>query len=418
MNDWLPHDNPESNDEPAVNLESAPNAPQVRKSGIKVLVISLARRGGMLHFHDCLIEGLAPLCTVASLTAATADHADRLATQSDIRHFFVDTGQGIAGTVGRLIAPSTWRSIQTTINTFNPDIVHISGAQEWNPAIGRYLKQRRIPFVYTVHDVIHHEGVPLYFRITESIFRKLPTGFVVLTEAAKQQLVDQGRPLDKIRVIPHGTYAFFEELSGDATAEKNGAGNGADEASTAPKEILFFGRIEPYKGLPVLVDAVLPLLEANSDWKLVIAGSGDLGELAPALDHPQIEVINRFVSDAEVASLMRRAAIIALPYLSATQSGVIPTAFPFEKPIVATAVGGIPDMIRDDVTGLLVPPNNVGALREALSRLMADEALRERLGKAGAEFARSALDWHAIAVAHVNFYRDLLLETYGGFASA
>ena len=129
------------------------------RSGIKVLCIGLARRGGMLHFHDCLVEGLAPLCRVASLTAAGADHGARVADQQDVRQFTVDSGKGMIGTLGKLIAPATWKAIRDAIGDFRPDLVHFTGAQEWNPAVGALLKKRGIPLLYTVHDVIHHEGI-------------------------------------------------------------------------------------------------------------------------------------------------------------------------------------------------------------------------------------------------------------------
>ena len=374
------------------------------KSGIKVLCISLARRGGMLHFHDSLIEGLSGVCTVGSLTAESADHRARIAAQRGVRHYFVDTGTGSLGTVGRLFAPSTRRAIQSAIEGFCPDLAHVTGAQEWNPALGSALQKRGIPIVYTVHDVIHHTGTPGYFRLTEAIFRRMPAGFVVLTGEAKRELIAAGKPAARIRVIPHGVYDFFRDADADADADAAGEGE--------RKEILFFGRIEPYKGLPILLDAWAELAPRFPDWKLVVAGGGDVSGLRERLNAPRIELINRFVSDAEVGALMRRAAIVALPYLSATQSGVIPTAFPFEKAIAATAVGGIPDLIRDGETGLLVEPNHAAAFRDALERLMTDAELRARLGKAGADFARTELNWGASARAHLAFSEEILADRH------
>ena len=183
--------------------------------------------------------------------------------------------------------------------------------------------------------MIHHAGTPGYFHLTEAIFRRMPAGFVVLTGEAKRELIAAGKPAARIRVIPHGVYDFFRDADADAAGE--------DER----KEILFFGRIEPYKGLPILLDAWAELAPRFPDWKLVIAGGGDVSGLRERLNVPRIELINRFVSDAEVGALMRRAAIVALPYLSATQSGVISTVFLFEKAIAATAVDSIPNLIRD-----------------------------------------------------------------------
>ncbi len=87
---------------------------------------------------------------------------------------------------------------------------------------------------------------------------------------------------------------------------------------------------------------------------------------------------------------------------------MIPTAFAFGKPVIATAVGGIPDMVRDRETGLLIPPNDVNALRDALRQLMSDPALRVRLGEAGQKFAASELSWTSIAEKHASFYRQFI----------
>jgi glycosyltransferase involved in cell wall biosynthesis len=217
----------------------------------------------------------------------------------------------------------------------------------------------------------------------------MPDGLVVLTNEGKQILLQKGFPENKILVVPHGVYDFFTKYS-----------KGIPEK----QEILFFGRIEPYKGIDILLEAARPLLDTNPDWRLQIAGGGDITPYRNQLSHPQINVTNRFLSDEEVAGFMEQAAIVSLPYLSASQSGVIPTAFAFGKPVVATAVGGIPDMVQDRKTGLLIPPNDIHALRATLEELMHDHNLRKTLGTAGKEFAAAELSWDSIAVKHRDFY--------------
>ena len=80
----------------------------------------------------------------------------------------------------------------------------------------------------------------------------------------------------------------------------------------------------------------------------------------------------------------------------------------FGKPVVATRVGGIPDMVRDGETGLLIPPNDPDALREALGRLMSDPVLRTALGTSGKTFAATALSWESIAEKHCAFYQRFI----------
>ena len=269
---------------------------------IRVLMICLTRRGGLLHFNDCLADSLSKICDVRLICAENAEHA-RILPGTDLRT--INTGKGAKGTLLKLFSPDTWRELKRLSDEFRPDIVHVTSAQEWNPALGRFIQHRlKKPLIYTIHDVIHHEGTPLYFRITEGLFRGMPDGFVVLTDQGKRILTEKGVPEEKILVAPHGVYDFFTDFSIAAAEER--------------KEILFFGRIEPYKGVGVLLEAARPLLEEFPDWSLVIAGGGDISPYRELLDHPRIETANRFLEDREVAEFMQRAAIVALPYLSAS----------------------------------------------------------------------------------------------------
>lgn len=358
---------------------------------MRVLLICLTRRGGLLHFNDCLCGALSKICDAKLLCAASAEHEGKL---PDIAVELLDTGHGMSGTITKLLSPGTWKRIRHVIRDFDPDVIHVTSAQEWNPFIGFLVSSvLHKPLIYTIHDVVHHEGTPFYYKATETLFRRMPDGFVVLTESARDVLVRSGIDAERILVVPHGVYDFF-------TAYKTGA--------PAQKEILFFGRIEPYKGLHVLLKAVRPVLEAHPDWTLHVAGGGDIAPYADELDHPQIRVSNKFLSDAEVAEAMERCSIVALPYLSASQSGVIPTAFAFGKPVIATNVGGIPETVHDGETGLLIEPNDSDALGCALRKLINDPDLCERLGNNGKRYSELELSWSGIASKHVSFYADIL----------
>ncbi len=361
----------------------------------KVLIICMTRRGGLLQFSDCLVKNLAQFCPIAVVTAKNAEHSEPDWDQNTISGFILDMGEGKEGTFQKLFHPGTWKTLSKAMNEFKPDIVHITAAQEWNPFIGFYIRYIcRKPLVYTIHDVTYHEGIPIYFKITESLFRKIPNYLIVLTQKGKEQLIQKGTQADRILVVPHGVYDFFTLYS---------------KAEIEPQpQILFFGRIEPYKGLEILLKATEKVLNAHPDWSLHIAGGGDLTPYQQYLSNPQIIVSNRFLSNEEVAMAMQRASIVALPYLSASQSGVIPTAFAFKKAVIATNVGGIPDMVKNMETGILIPPNNVPALEKALNLLIESPELRRRLGENGYRFAHEELGWGAIAKKHVAFYRNIL----------
>jgi glycosyltransferase involved in cell wall biosynthesis len=141
-----------------------------------------------------------------------------------------------------------------------------------------------------------------------------------------------------------------------------------------PLVVLFFGRLLPYKGLDVLLAAFRQLDPVK--FTLLIAGEGELSaEVATA---PNIRVIQRFIGDDELPMVFNQAHVVVLPYLAASQSGVVYLAFAFERPVVATRVGGLGDVMIDDFNGYLIEPRSPDQLAAALERV-ADRATLARL---------------------------------------
>jgi glycosyltransferase involved in cell wall biosynthesis len=162
---------------------------------------------------------------------------------------------------------------------------------------------------------------------------------------------------------------------------------------TEPPEVLFVGRLSPEKG-------ILELVQAAEKMTLVVAGDGPLRDRVPgALG---------FVPHHELAPLYERAAVVAVPSHREGFGVACAEAMAHGRPVVASAVGGLLDLVVDGETGLLVPPRDVSALRAALERLLADGDLRRRLGEAGRERARKHFSWPAVTAATIEAYRDAL----------
>jgi glycosyltransferase involved in cell wall biosynthesis len=117
-----------------------------------------------------------------------------------------------------------------------------------------------------------------------------------------------------------------------------------------------------------------------------------------------IELIDRYVSATEIAELFRRSAAVALPYTDATQSGVAAIAFANSRPVIASAVGDLPDVVIPGRTGLLVPPCDARALADAMEKVLVDRGLRDSLAAGAGQYARERLSWPRIA--------ELTEETY------
>jgi glycosyltransferase involved in cell wall biosynthesis len=160
-----------------------------------------------------------------------------------------------------------------------------------------------------------------------------------------------------------------------------------------PPEVLYVGRLSPEKG-------VEELLAAADGFRLVVAGDGPLRRRVP-------EALG-FVPHAELAELYRRAAVVVCPSRRDGFPVACAEAMAHARPVVASSVGGLPDMVRDGETGLLVPPGDAVALRAAIERLLADQALRKRLGEAGRERIGELCDWDRIIGILLRAYEDAL----------
>jgi glycosyltransferase involved in cell wall biosynthesis len=202
-----------------------------------------------------------------------------------------------------------------------------------------------------------------------------------LVIAASSALADDARALGArdVRVIPSGVDVPESVREPDE-----------------PPHVLFAGRLSAEKG-------ILDLVEAARGLPLVVAGDGPLRDRVPgALG---------FVPHDELVGLYERAAVIACPSHREGYGVVCAEAMAHGRPVVASAVGGLLDLVVDGETGLLVRPGDVGALRAALEQLLADDDLRRALGEAGRARAVERLSWDAATDATLEAYEDALRRT-------
>jgi glycosyltransferase involved in cell wall biosynthesis len=170
--------------------------------------------------------------------------------------------------------------------------------------------------------------------------------------------------------------------------------------------VLFFGRIRAYKGLAHLIEAADLVAEKVPDVKFLIAGSGDhLEEYAALTEHSERFIVRQgFVPMDAVGELFQRAAVVALPYIDASQSGVVPLAYVFGKPVVTTRVGSIPEVVDDGQTGYLIEPRDSAQLAEALIKLLTDPVLRHQMGQNALRKVHTELSWERIAEKTLQVY--------------
>lgn len=195
--------------------------------------------------------------------------------------------------------------------------------------------------------------------------------------------------------------------------EVRGAGAGEPPASfpDGGPRVVFFGRLEPLKGVDSLVQAMASVWDRFPAAPLVMLGGDDevmarsLREAAgPNAEH--IHILG-FVSRAHLLASVRRADVVALPSLWETFTVAGLEAMALGRPAVLTAVGGTPEFCTDGVDSLLVPPSDPDALGRAILRLLEDSALRERMGSEAAKTAER-YDVPAVAPRYVSAFEDVL----------
>lgn len=285
------------------------------------------------------------------------------------------------------------------VREFRPDVVHIQQGHLWlNLAIPLL---RRYPLVITIHDAHHHPGDRESQKTPQWVFHygfrralKLIVHSTALKEEIRSSLGVRDERVSVVPMVAHGT-----DKIPDLTFEED-------------HTVLFFGRIWEYKGLEYLIRAE-PLVSAEfPDAKFIIGGRGeDFDHYRRMMVNPdRFEVHNEYVSYEDRDKLFQRASIVVLPYIEASQSGVVPVAYSFAKPVVVTKVGGLPEAVIDGVTGLLVAPRDEVGLAQAIIRLLRDRESRRQMGEAGLKMLAEYFSPKAIATQTLSVYQDAIDE--------
>jgi glycosyltransferase involved in cell wall biosynthesis len=278
------------------------------------------------------------------------------------------------------------------------DVVHY----QWltMPSLDALLLPPKRPRAMTAHYILPPHPNRRQVASARAVFGRMDA-VVAHSEHGAARLRDEvGLDPGRIRVIPHGAFDYLTHLPEEKPlpSELQGAGGPV---------ILFFGLLRPYKGLDTLLSAFRELDGAE----LWIVGNPRM-DVEPlrrlAAEAPgRVRFVTRFVEDAEIPPIFRRADIVVLPYRDAEHSGVLYTGLAFGKPLVLSSVGGFPEVATTGAARLVSPDDPI-ALAAALSELAADPAARERLAAAAREAAAGPYSWDAVATQTLALYRDLL----------
>ncbi len=282
-----------------------------------------------------------------------------------------------------------------------PDVIHF----QWLPLpmvdrafLGRL--RRVAPLVLTVHDTNPFNGDPSARLQQRGFFQSL-TEFgtlIVHTVQGQARLTGSGVQAERLLVLPHGTL-----LSPPART---------DDPMQGPLTFLLFGKIKPYKGLDVLIEAFAALpepLRAQARIRAVGKPYMDLGPLWAQAERlgvaGQLTIEPRFVADDEVPGLFGPGVVAVFPYREIEASGVLSIALACARPVIASALGSFAETIVDGVHGHLVPPGDAPPLTAAMAHVLDDRAFTANASRQARALVDAVPGWDEIAGLTAEAYR-------------
>lgn len=277
------------------------------------------------------------------------------------------------------------------------NIVHLT----WPPRYGEfftYLLRKRI--VITMHDPLPHSSEDTWLnRLHRDVCFRLLNDYILLNETQKEDFIKTYHMGAKRVVLSHlSAYTNLQNIKPQKPDVSN--------------YVLFFGGISSHKGIEYLCEAMDKVCKKHPDVKLVVAGKGkiyfDLNQYA-IYSNGHLVLLNRYLDDTELVGLIRSSLFVVCPYVDATQSGVIMSAFALNKPVIATNVGALPSMVKNGLYGTIVPPRDVTSLATAINTLIEDpqkiEAMTENIKH---DYSKGKYSWNAIAQGITDIYTKKL----------
>ncbi|MFL5872467.1 MAG: glycosyltransferase family 4 protein [Solirubrobacterales bacterium] len=269
------------------------------------------------------------------------------------------------------------------------------------PSLDVRLLGPQRPRAMTAHYILPPQPSRRQVRAAHRVFGAMDA-VVAHSEHSATRLRDEvGLDPDRVHVIPHGAFDYLTRLPEEKPlpAELEGAEGPV---------ILCFGLLRPYKGIENLLEAYSRVAGGAELW---VVGNPrmDVGPLQRRAEEAggRVRFVTRFVDEAEIPAIFRRAALVVLPYLDAEHSGVLYTGLAFGKPLVLSAVGGFPDVAAAGAARL-VPPGDTDALASTLAELIEDETARAELAAAATRAATGPFSWQRSAQLHLDLYRKLI----------
>lgn len=373
---------------------------------MKIVIVSTAfpLRGGIAHYNALLAAHLRKRHTVEIITFKR-QYPKLLfpgKTQEESRSVPQHDGAVSAPQLVDSINPLNWIWVAKEIRRRQPDLIIF---KYWLPFFGpcfgtiaKWAKRgTNTKALFICDNVIPHERRLGDIAFTKYAFKQADY-FIVQSDTVEKELLHYF-PNAKYRKAPHPVFEIFGAAMVKTEARK--------ELGLAAKNVvLYFGYVRRYKGVMVLLEAMQHLKawqnEIGETLLLVVGEFYDDEQKYRQRSHElNLEACVRFVADyvpnEHVARYFCAADAVVLPYLSATQSGIAQIAYNFDKPVIATNVGGLAEVVINEKTGFLVPPNQPRALAEAIRRFYSEQ--RENEFSTNVKLEKRKYSWERVVEA-------------------
>jgi glycosyltransferase involved in cell wall biosynthesis len=337
---------------------------------MKIIIIGTAYplRGGIAHYNALLYQELSKKHDVGIITFKRQYPSLLFPGKTQVE----TDGEMVRVPSEALmdsINPFNWITVGREIKRRKPDLIIM---KYWLPFFGpcfgtiaRVAKRgTNTKVLYICDNVIPHEKRPGDTVFTKYAFA-IGDFFIVQSDAVERDLI-RFRPGSVYKKVAHPVYNIFGEPVDKAQARQR-------LGFSDERLLLFFGYVRGYKGLNVMLEAMAKLVK-EIEVKLLVVGEfyDDKEKYLKLIEEYELQhhvVVNSdYVPNDKVGWYFSAADVVMLPYISATQSGIAQIAYNFNKPVIATNVGGLAEVVRDNVTGFVVPPNDAEALKNAVLR--------------------------------------------------
>lgn len=356
---------------------------------MNICFLNFGRRGCSPVLQECFANACEATGRV-EVSLALSKQSDRYVTISQLpfKRFEIDTHTGYASALMSLLRLPVMRSAFREFVIKNEiDVVCSVMANHLSALMCDALKGTNAKFCTILHETVTVSHLPKEIITGNLVGRELRHCDFVITltdhikEAASRQY---GLNLERIHTIPHAVYEFAKPKVRRI-------------ANEATYEVLFFGRIIPYKGLDLLLEAWPEIKQAVPKARLRVIGEGDCSAYKQFIDaHDDVVLDNRFVEDDEIEGILDNSHLVVLPYKRASQSGVIAAAMGAGLPVVCTNVGALSEQVQHGVTGLIAKDVSAAAIAESVISALSDALYYEELSKNTLRIVEEKFGWVAV----------------------